>query len=101
MHVGGNDLEAEAGLTPKRPARIALLAELEGGLSADGIRHRRRAHYRRSLSWVVAIRTAIALRRLADASLAFFLIVLFSPVLIVLVILSRLSGGGIRKQQRL
>lgn len=81
--------------------RREILINLDNGLSAGGILHRRRARYRRSLSWVVAIRSAGSLRRIADITIAATLLVLLSPLWIVLLLVAHLSGGGIRKHQRL
>src|SRR4051812_10539087 len=98
MPVEKQDLEPQHGYVTNLPSRDALLADLEGGSSEGGIRHRRRARYRRSTYWVVAIWTASALRRLADASLAALLIVVLSPFLLVLIVLARFGGGGMCEQ---
>ena len=84
-----------------RSMRHELLLELDGGLSEDGIRQRKRAHLRRSLAWGIARRTANALRRLFDIFLSILLLVLLSPVWIVTLFLARLFGGGITRQVRL
>jgi N-acetylglucosaminyldiphosphoundecaprenol N-acetyl-beta-D-mannosaminyltransferase len=81
--------------------RHELLLELDGGLSEDGIRQRKRARLRRSLVWGVARRTATTLRRLFDIFLSALLLLLLSPVWIVMLLLARLSGGGITRQERL
>jgi N-acetylglucosaminyldiphosphoundecaprenol N-acetyl-beta-D-mannosaminyltransferase len=81
--------------------RQELLLELDGRLSATGIRHRKRAHFRQSLAWGLARRTATTLRRLGDIFLATLFLVLLSPVWILALLAARLSGGGITKQVRL
>ena len=81
--------------------RDVLLADLEGGFSDGGIRHRKRARYRRSLSWSIAIWTAGALRRFSDALLAAILVVALSPVLLALLLAARLTGGGMQERPRL
>jgi len=81
--------------------RQDLLIELDGGLSANGIRLRRRAHLRRSLAWSLAERTAIVLRRGGDFLVAALLLIILSPVLLIAWLAARLSGGGIGKQVRL
>jgi N-acetylglucosaminyldiphosphoundecaprenol N-acetyl-beta-D-mannosaminyltransferase len=91
---------------PQRAAEIQamrreLLHELDEALSATGIRHRKRAHLRRSLGWMLAERTASGLRRTLDFLLAFLLFVLLSPVLLLATLLAQLGGGGIVKRQRL
>jgi N-acetylglucosaminyldiphosphoundecaprenol N-acetyl-beta-D-mannosaminyltransferase len=101
MSVDKHDLDSHTGFPSNRPARSALLLDLEDRFSAHGIRHRKRAHYRRSTSWLVAIWMGRALRRLSDAVLAALLIVTLSPVILVVLIAAKLSGGGVRQQQRL
>lgn len=91
----------EASPAQEAPLRSALVRDLDGRFSRDGIRHRKRAHYRRSLSWMIAIRSASALRRLSDLVIALALIVLLSPVMVALLIAARLSGGGVRSHTRL
>jgi len=81
--------------------RQELLIELDGGLSAHGIRHRRRAHLRHSVGWVIARRTANTLRRVGDATLAALLLILLSPIALIAILVATLSGGGITKQERL
>jgi N-acetylglucosaminyldiphosphoundecaprenol N-acetyl-beta-D-mannosaminyltransferase len=82
-------------------ARSALLVDLDSGFSESGIQHRRRARYRRSLSWLVATRAINALRRVMDISFAALLLAILSPGLLLLAIGAHLSGGGIRRQPRL
>jgi N-acetylglucosaminyldiphosphoundecaprenol N-acetyl-beta-D-mannosaminyltransferase len=101
MSVEKQDLESHAGFSSNRPARSALLLDLEDRFSEHGIRHRKRAHYRRSLSWLLAIWAGRALRRLSDALVAALLMVTLSPVILVVLIAAKLSGGGVRVQQRL
>jgi len=81
--------------------REALVSKLADGFSKGGIRHRRRAHFMRSLSWTVAIRIAVALRRFTDAMLAVALFVVLSPLLLLLLILAIVSGGGLKQKPRL
>jgi len=95
------DGDQHAESSPKLFTRDALLVDLDGGFSESGIRQRRRAHYRRSLSWIVTVRAVSVLRRLTDAVLAALLIVILSPVFLVLLITAVFLGGGIRKRQRL
>ncbi len=83
------------------PEREMLLVKLVDGFSEEGIRHRQRAHYMHSLSWIAAIRAAAGLRRFSDALLASILFVILCPVLLLLLILARSSGGGIRQRPRL
>jgi N-acetylglucosaminyldiphosphoundecaprenol N-acetyl-beta-D-mannosaminyltransferase len=96
-----HDLEPRTRLSSDPTSRSTLLIDLDGGFSKDGIRQRRRAQRRRSLSWVIAIWAAGALRRLSDALLAAFLIVLLSPVLLALLIAARIAGGGLEEKPRL
>jgi N-acetylglucosaminyldiphosphoundecaprenol N-acetyl-beta-D-mannosaminyltransferase len=79
----------------------ALLADLDDGFSEIGIRHRRRAHHRRSLCWMTTIRGVQTLRRLTDFLLAAFLITILSPALVPLLVGAHVLGGGVRKRQRL
>jgi N-acetylglucosaminyldiphosphoundecaprenol N-acetyl-beta-D-mannosaminyltransferase len=81
--------------------RNALLANLVGGFSESGIRHRRRARFRRSLSLRVAIRAVSGLRRLTDLVLATLLLILVAPLLLVMLIVAYRSGRGLVKRQRL
>jgi len=81
--------------------RQELLVELDGALSADGIRHRKRAHLRRSFAWGVARRTANTLRRLLDIFLSALLLIILFPVWIIALFFARLSGGGITRHVRL
>jgi len=81
--------------------RQELLMELDGALSADGIRHRKRARLRRSFAWGLASRTANTLRRLFDIFLSALLLILLSPVWIIALLIARLSGGGITRHVRL
>jgi N-acetylglucosaminyldiphosphoundecaprenol N-acetyl-beta-D-mannosaminyltransferase len=101
MSLKKQDLEPHAGFSSNRPARSALLLDLEDGFSDRGIRHRKRAHFRRSLLWLVGIWAASALRRLSDAVLAALLMVTLSPVILVLLIAAKMSGGGVRERPRL
>jgi len=101
MPVDKHVLELEAAPSSSASGRSALVADLEGLFSEGGIRQRRRAHRRRSLSWVIAIRSANALRRLSDLLLALLLITVLCPVMLALLIAARLSGCGIRAQPRL
>jgi N-acetylglucosaminyldiphosphoundecaprenol N-acetyl-beta-D-mannosaminyltransferase len=101
MTAGNHDVGQSAMLSSRPSVRDTLLVELEGGFSEGGIRHRKRAHYRRSLTWVIAVRTASALRRVTDIVLSALLMILLSPVLGTLLIFAKLCGGGIRKEQRL
>jgi N-acetylglucosaminyldiphosphoundecaprenol N-acetyl-beta-D-mannosaminyltransferase len=55
----------------------------------------------RSLSWTVAIRAAVALRRFSDALLAGVLFVILCPLFLLLLILAMLCGGGLRQRYRL
>jgi N-acetylglucosaminyldiphosphoundecaprenol N-acetyl-beta-D-mannosaminyltransferase len=82
-------------------SREALLAQLDRTFSPAGIRQRRLTHLRRSLAWSAANGTAIAARRLADAALAAFLILLLSPLLVILLIAARLTGGRLSRHERL
>jgi N-acetylglucosaminyldiphosphoundecaprenol N-acetyl-beta-D-mannosaminyltransferase len=81
--------------------RQELLLELDGGLSANGIRHRKRLHRRRSIGWIAARRSANTLRRLADIVIAGLLLILLLPVTLIVLPLAKISGGGLRKQERL
>jgi N-acetylglucosaminyldiphosphoundecaprenol N-acetyl-beta-D-mannosaminyltransferase len=81
--------------------RHELLLELDDALSANGIRHRKRAHLRRSLGWIIAERTASSLRRIADILLSILLMIVLSPLLLIAAFVARLSGGGIVRQERL
>ena len=81
--------------------RQELLLELDGRLSATGIRQRKRAHMRQSLGWSVARRTASTLRRLTDIFIAALSLILLSPILIVALLAARLVGGGVVKHVRL
>lgn len=82
-------------------SRSALLVDLDSGFSASGIQQRRRAQYRRSVSWMAAVRAASALRRLMDIGLALVLLLVLSPVFLVLAVIAQISGGGIRRSPRL
>jgi N-acetylglucosaminyldiphosphoundecaprenol N-acetyl-beta-D-mannosaminyltransferase len=82
-------------------ARSTLLIDLDSGFSESGIQQRKRARFRRSLSWRVAIRSMSALRRVADVMLALALLLFFSPVWMALLGVAHISGGGIHKRQRL
>lgn len=101
MTAGHHNLAQPTEESPRPSARHALLAELDGGFSEGGIRHRKRAHYRRSLTWVLAVRIASVLRRVTDVLLSLLLMTAFSPVLFALLIIAKHCGGGIRKEQRL
>jgi len=81
--------------------RQELLLELDGRLSATGIRQRKRSHFRQSLVWGLARRTATTLRRLADIFLSALLLILLSPIWILALVVARFSGGGIKRQVRL
>jgi N-acetylglucosaminyldiphosphoundecaprenol N-acetyl-beta-D-mannosaminyltransferase len=81
--------------------RRELLLELDGRLSADGIRHRKRSYLRHSLGWLVAKRTANTLRRVIDIVISAFFLVLTSPILLVSLIIARLRGGGLVREERL
>jgi len=81
--------------------RQELLLELDGRLSATGIRHRKRAHLRQSLAWSLARRTASTVRRLGDILFSALFLILLSPVWIVAFLATRVSGGGMNKQVRL
>jgi len=81
--------------------RQELLLELDGRLSATGIRHRKRAHLRQSLGWSVAQRTANTLRRLLDIFMAALFLLLLSPILILAILTARLAGGGVIRSVRL
>ena len=81
--------------------RQELLLELDGGLSATGIRHRKRMHRRRSLGWIAAKRTANTLHRLADILISSLFLVLLSPLALILLPLAKACGGGLRKYERL
>jgi N-acetylglucosaminyldiphosphoundecaprenol N-acetyl-beta-D-mannosaminyltransferase len=81
--------------------RQELLLELDGRLSATGIRHRKRAHLRQSLAWSAARRTASTLRRVADIFLSVLFLLLLSPVLILAILAARLVGGGVIRNVRL
>ncbi len=85
----------------KALARSILLAELDDAFSDEGIRSRRRAQVRRAKKWHVAIRVARILRVLADTYVAFFLLVLLSPILLILFTIAVYTDGGIRSQIRL
>jgi N-acetylglucosaminyldiphosphoundecaprenol N-acetyl-beta-D-mannosaminyltransferase len=101
MAVEKDGLEVDEVATSDPAYRHALVVDLEGRFSQGGIRHRRRAHRRRSLSWVIAIRSAGALRRLSDALVAALLIAVLCPFMLALLIAARLSGCGIRRKLRL
>lgn len=101
MSLQRQDVQHPQGQFTDSEEREALLAELSEGFSEGGIRHRRRAHLRRSFLWTLAIRTATALRRLTDGLLAAVLFVLLSPLMLLLLIVARLSGGGMRRVTRL
>ncbi len=101
MALREQEVERRSEQASNLPGRRAFLVELEEGFSKSGIRHRRRAHRRRSLTWMVAVRAAHTLRRLADIFFALLLLALLSPVLLGLVIVARASGGGIRRQRKL
>jgi N-acetylglucosaminyldiphosphoundecaprenol N-acetyl-beta-D-mannosaminyltransferase len=98
MPVEKSDLEPP--IAPPS-ARQELLLELDGRLSATGIRQRKRAHLRQSLGWNLARRTANSLRRLGDIFLSALFLILLSPILLIAVSLARLAGGGVTKHLRL
>jgi lipopolysaccharide/colanic/teichoic acid biosynthesis glycosyltransferase len=98
MPVERHDVER-----PVEPSSVRqeLLLELDGRLSAGGIRQRKRAHLRQSLGWSLARRTASTLRRLTDIVIAALSLILLSPILIVALLAARLVGGGVVKHVRL
>jgi N-acetylglucosaminyldiphosphoundecaprenol N-acetyl-beta-D-mannosaminyltransferase len=81
--------------------RSTLLAELEDGFSNGGIRHRKRAQYRRALAWTVAVRAAGMFLRVVDVMFAFVLLLIVSPVFVCCLIVARSNGGGVRKKLKL
>ena len=84
---------------PKNPAeRRSILLDLDHGFSRSGIQHRRRAHYRRSISWKLAVGAVNTLRRMLDILLAAALLTLLSPVLLILLAWVKVSGGGLRRR---
>jgi N-acetylglucosaminyldiphosphoundecaprenol N-acetyl-beta-D-mannosaminyltransferase len=87
--------------TQNPSARSALLVDLDSGFSESGIQQRRRARYRRSMSWLVATRAISTLRRVMDFFFAALLLVILSPLLLLLFIGAHASGGGIRRRPRL
>jgi len=82
-------------------ARDELLLDLDGRLSADGIRHRKRARRRGSFGWSLALRAATTVRRLADIFLAIVFMIILGPIMLVALATAKLCGGGIIKQERL
>ena len=78
--------------------RQSLLLDLDSGFSRSGIQHRRRAHYRRSVSWAIAIGVVAGVRRLVDVLLAAALLVSLSPLLLILLTWAYVSGGGMQQQ---
>lgn len=96
-----HDPDPLSGSQTETPAHGTLLLDLANRFSADSIRQRRQAQYLRSVSWMIAIRSASAMRRLSDALLAALLIVIFSPILLVLLATAKLAGGGLRKEPHL
>lgn len=82
-------------------SRQRLIAELEGQLSPEGLRRRRRVRTWRSNSWLLLIRGAASLRRLADILLAAVLLLVLSPALLLLFLFVTGSGGGIVRSRRL
>lgn len=101
MPVKKQELESRQGYVSDTPMRDLILANLEGKFSEDGIRQRKRAQFRHSLTWTLGIWAAGALRRITEATFAALLITLLSPLLLVLFLLVRLSGGDLREQPRL
>lgn len=101
MQVKKHHVDVDDVYAPDLLSREALLANLDGGFSEDGIKYRKRAQYRRSLVWTLAIWSAGALRRLADGLLAGLLLILVSPIFLLLLLLARTVGGGIRRTLRL
>jgi N-acetylglucosaminyldiphosphoundecaprenol N-acetyl-beta-D-mannosaminyltransferase len=84
-----------------RSMRHALLLELDGALSAGGIRHRKRAALRHSVGWIVAGRWASCLRRMSDIVGSLLLLALLSPIIVLSIVYARLRGGGVAKEERL
>lgn len=80
--------------------REALLERLADDFSEGGIRHRRRAQFRRTARWQVAIWMAEALHRLGDIVLSSLLFILLSPLFLAVLVLSKLSGGGLQTSPR-
>jgi N-acetylglucosaminyldiphosphoundecaprenol N-acetyl-beta-D-mannosaminyltransferase len=81
--------------------RHALLLKLDHEFSKNGIRQRRRKHYQRSLMWHAAIHLANTCRRACDIVFSLLLILLLSPVLLGMMAIAGVSGGGIRRVQKL
>jgi len=84
-----------------RAMREELMVELDDALSAGGIRQRKRSHWRRSLAYFVAERTANGLRRLADLFGALLLMLFLSPIIVGALLLAGLRGGGVVRRERL
>ncbi|WP_260705482.1 WecB/TagA/CpsF family glycosyltransferase [Edaphobacter flagellatus] len=101
MPAKKQELDSQQGYVSDTPSRSHLLANLDDKFSKDGIRQRKRALFRHSLAWTLSIWAAEVLRRLIEATLAAFLIAILSPFLLALLLLARLSGGGLREQTRL
>ena len=53
------------------------------------------------MTWFVANRIAVILRRVAEASIAAFLLLALSPLFVAVLVMARIYGGGIRKKERL
>jgi len=69
--------------------------------SARGLRRRRRSRFARSFSWGFAIWTIGLLKRAGDVCIALALLMILSPLLVLLFVLAKATGGGIEKAARL
>ena len=81
--------------------RKKLIAELHRDFSGRGLRRRRQKHFYYQLSALFFRGTFGFLKRLADSSLAFSMLLVASPALIPAWILARSFNGGLTHQERL
>ncbi len=101
MFAVNEGLDSRMAALPTPARRGTPLLDLDRAFSESDIRRRRRSQYRRTLSWMLMTRAASGIRRLADITVAAFLIALLSPLVLALLVVSHLRGGGMRKEAKL
>jgi N-acetylglucosaminyldiphosphoundecaprenol N-acetyl-beta-D-mannosaminyltransferase len=83
------------------PSRPELIRKLEGDFSRQGIRRRKRRRLSNSLSWIFLVRILGTLKRLFDATLAVLLLILLSPLLLPIFIVTIAKGRALIRTPRL